>query len=326
MTISSRVRNLFPISLTSLQSPNNLPPHELYVFHGNDRRAMPGGKEMSMRIGRSVVVALGLFVLGAGVLAAQPDQAGCADHPLFPTRMPDYRITECKVEDYGMFEFWTKNARVKVPVEGKFTLITYRFTGARGTEPSGLAVVRNYENAIRKVGGTIQESVPTWWVNAKIVKDGSETWVQAEKGNGLIWLRIVEKKEMEQSIVADAAAFGNDIRTTGHVAVYGINFDTGKATITPESAQAIGEVAKLLTSDPGLKVHVVGHTDNVGNVESNLKLSQDRAAAVVQALVQQHRIVAARLRAYGCAAFAPVASNDAEDGRAKNRRVEIVKQ
>jgi len=279
-----------------------------------------------MRIGRSVVLALGSFVLGAGVLTAQPDQAGCADHPLFPTRMPDYRIAACKVEDYGIYEFWTKNARVKVPVEGKFTFITYRFTGPRGTEPSGLAVVRNYENAIRKVGGTIQESAPQWWVNAKLVKDGNEVWVQAEKGNGLIWLRIVEKKAMEQSIVADASAFANDIKTTGHVAVYGINFDTGKATITPESAQAIGEIAKMLNADPGLKVHVVGHTDNVGAAEVNLKLSQDRAQAVLQALVQQHRIAPARLRAYGCGMFAPVASNDAEEGRAKNRRVEIVKQ
>ena len=279
-----------------------------------------------MRIGRSVVLALGSFVLGAGVLAAQPDQAGCTDHPLFPTRMPDYRIAACKVEDYGIYEFWTKNARVKVPVEGKFTFITYRFTGPRGTEPSGLAVVRNYENAIRKVGGTIQESVPQWWVNAKMVKDGNEVWVQAEKGNGLIWLRIVEKKAMEQSIVADASAFANDIKATGHVAVYGINFDTGKATITPESAQAIGEIAKMLNADPGLKVHVVGHTDNVGAAEVNLKLSQDRAQAVLQALVQQHGIAPARLRAYGCGMFAPVASNDSEEGRAKNRRVEIVKQ
>ncbi len=240
--------------------------------------------------------------------------------------MPDYRIAACKVEDYGMYEFRTKNARVKVPVEGKFTFISYQFTGPRGTEPSGLAVVRNYENAIRKVGGTIQESVPNWWVNAKIVKGGNEAWAQIEKGNGLIWLRVVEKKEMEQHVVADAAGLGNDIRATGHVAVYGINFDTGKATITPESAQAIGEVAKLLKTDAGLKVHVVGHTDNVGSVESNLKLSQDRAAAVVQALVQQHGIAAVRLRAYGCGSFAPVASNDAEEGRAKNRRVEIVKQ
>lgn len=279
-----------------------------------------------MQIWRGAVLALGSFVLAGGMVAAQADQAGCADHPLFPTRMPDYRIAACKIEDYGMYEFWTKNARVKVPVEGKFTFITYRFTGERNTEPSKLAVVRNYENAIRKVGGTIQEINPQWWVNGKIVKGGDETWVQVEKGNGLIWLRIVEKKEMEQHVVADAAAFGNDLRTTGHVAVYGINFDTGKATITPESAQAIGEVAKLLKDDAGLKVHVVGHTDNVGSVESNLKLSQDRAASVVQALEQQHGIPAARLRAYGCGAFAPVASNDAEDGRAKNRRVEIVKQ
>ncbi len=98
----------------------------------------------------------------------------------------------------------------------------------------------------KKVGGTILQSDPQRWVNGKIVKDGQEVWVQAEKGNGVIWLRIVEKKEMEQFIEADAAAFGNDIRATGHAAVYGINFDTGKSTIKPESAQAIGEIAKLL--------------------------------------------------------------------------------
>jgi len=288
---------------------------------------MPRFKEMTMKIWKSAVLAVGSFFLAGGMLAAQQaDRAGCTDHPLFPTRMPNYRIQDCKVEDFGMYEFWTKNARVKVPVEGKTTFITYRFTGGRGTEPSALAVVRNYENAIKKVGGVVQDSKPDWWVNAKIVKDGKEVWAQIQKGNGLIWLNIVEKTEMEQHIVADAAAFANDLRTTGHVAVYGINFDTGKATITPESAQAIGEVAKLLKTDAGLKVHVVGHTDNVGTVDSNLKLSQDRAAAVVQSLVQQHGIPAARLRAYSCGTFAPVASNDAEDGRAKNRRVEIVKQ
>jgi OmpA-OmpF porin, OOP family len=266
-----------------------------------------------------------ILLLATGVAAQQPDSAGCKDHPLFPTRMPEYRISNCKVEDFGVYEFFATKGP-KTPVEGKFTFITYAFTGQRASEPSGLAVVRNYENAIQKVGGTILQSDPQRWVNGKIVKDGQEVWVQAEKGNGAIWLRIVEKKAMEQFIVADAAAWGNDIRATGHAAVYGINFDTGKSTIKPESAQAIGEIAKLLTADPSLKLFVVGHTDNVGGVDINIKLSQDRAEAVLQSLVRDHGIAPARLRASGCGPFAPVASNDSEEGRAKNRRVELVKQ
>ncbi len=273
----------------------------------------------------SVLLSIGIILCGINVIAQAPDSAGCKDHPLFPTRMPEYRIENCKVEEFGVYEFFvTKGA--KIPVEGKFTLITYAFTGQRANEPSGLAVVRNYQNAIQKVGGTVLQSVPTWWVNAKIMKDGQEVWAQAEKGNGKIWLRIVEKKKMEQYIEANAEALGNDLRTTGHAAVYGIYFDTGKSTIKPESAQAIGEIAKMLNGDPVLKIYVVGHTDNQGGVESNIKLSQERGEAVLQALVRDHGIAPARLRSYGCGLFAPVASNESEEGRAKNRRVELVKQ
>ncbi len=131
---------------------------------------------------------------------------------------------------------------------------------------------------------------------------------------------------MAQDIVADAAAMGKDINATGHVAVYGILFDSGKSLIKPESAQAIAEIAKLLKGQPALKLYVVGHTDNEGGVESNVRLSQDRAEAVLQALVREHGIAAARLRAFGCGLFSPVAVNDNEAGRAKNRRVELVKQ
>jgi OmpA-OmpF porin, OOP family len=268
---------------------------------------------------------LGLILSSAGIAAQQADYKDCQDHPLFPTRMPEYRISDCKVEDFGVYEFFVTKGP-KIPVEGKFTFITYSYTGPRANEPSALAIVRNYENAIKKIGGQILQIVPTWWVNAKIVKDGRETWVQAERGNGKIWLRIVEKKEMAQVIEADAAAFSNDLKTTGHVAVYGIYFDSGKSVIKPESAQAIGEIAKLLAGEPGLKVYVVGHTDNVGGVDGNMKLSQDRAEAVLQALVRDHGVAAGRLKASGCGPFAPVASNDAEEGRAKNRRVELVKQ
>jgi len=272
-----------------------------------------------------VLIVAGFVFMAMGLAAQQSDQPGCKDHPLFPTRMPQYRLADCKVEEFGVYEFSSIKGP-KTPVEGKFTFLSYTFTGPGANEPSGLAVVRNYENAIRKVGGVILQSDPQRWVNGKIVKDGQEVWAQIDKGNGKIWLRIVEKKAMEQYITADAAAFGNDIRATGHAAVYGIYFDTGKSTLKPESAQSVGEIAKLLKADPSLKIYVVGHTDNVGDVDGNIKLSQDRAEAVLQALVRDQGIAAARLRAYGCGQFSPVASNDIEEGRAKNRRVELVKQ
>jgi len=260
-------------------------------------------------------------------LAQAADRAGCVDHALFPTRMPDYSLADCKVEEYGTYSFQTgKNAKIQTPVEGKYTSITYTYTGATGKEPSALAVVRNYEAAIAKVGGTVVYSDPTRWVTAKIAKDGRETWAQADKGNGKIWLRIVEKKQMAQYIVADAAAFGNDINATGHVAVYGIYFDTNKADVKPDSRPALEEIAKLLAQNPGLKLLVVGHTDMTGSMDANMKLSQARGEAVVQGLVSQHGVAAARLKGYGVGPLAPVATNDTDEGRAKNRRVELVKE
>jgi OmpA-OmpF porin, OOP family len=139
-------------------------------------------------------------------------------------------------------------------------------------------------------------------------------------------LTIVEKEVMKQEVEANAEAMGNDINSTGHVSIYGIYFDTGKAEIKPESDEALGEIAKLLKDDAGLKVNVVGHTDNVGGIDSNMALSKARADAVVKALTSKHGIDAKRLRAYGVGSLAPVASNKTEDGKAKNRRVELVEQ
>jgi len=260
-------------------------------------------------------------------LSPAADKASCTDHALFPTRMPEFALVDCKTEEYGTYAFQTaSNAKVTTPVEGKFTFITYSYTGPRGGEPSALAMVRNYEAAIAKVGGTIVYSDPTRWVTGKIVKDGKEAWFQAEKGNGKIWLRIVEKKAMTQYIVADAAAFGNDINATGHVAVYGIYFDTNKSEVKPDSRPALEEIAKLLAQSPGLKLLVVGHTDMTGSLDANMKLSQARAESVVQALVSQHGVAPARLKGHGVGPLAPVATNDTEEGRAKNRRVELVKE
>jgi len=278
---------------------------------------------MNARKGIRAGVAVLLFA-AAGLRVAAADKPGCTDHPLFPTRMPGYFIESCAQKEFDRFEFATEKPP-KHAEEGKFTFIVYSIPD-RKNEASGIAVVRNYENAIKKASGTIVASSSERWVNGKIVAGGKEVWAQADKGNGQIWLRIIEKQEMQQYVVADAAAFGNDINATGHASVYGIHFDTGKSELKPESAPALQEVAKLLAGDPALKLWVVGHTDAVGAIDDNMKLSQARAEAVVAALVTTHGVAAARLRGYGVGPLAPVASNGAEEGRARNRRVELVKQ
>jgi outer membrane protein OmpA-like peptidoglycan-associated protein len=137
---------------------------------------------------------------------------------------------------------------------------------------------------------------------------------------------FVTETALTQDVVANAAALSSGITSTGHVVVNGILFDTGKADVKPESAAALTEVAKLLKANPRLKVYVVGHTDNVGVLPSNIDLSKRRAASVVQSLTTQFGVPAAQLQSFGAGPYSPVASNRSEDGRALNRRVELVEQ
>jgi outer membrane protein OmpA-like peptidoglycan-associated protein len=113
------------------------------------------------------------------------------------------------------------------------------------------------------------------------------------------------------------------IHDSGKVALYGLYFDTDKDAIKSESQPTLAEIAKLMKTVPTLRLHVVGHTDNQGKPDYNLDLSRRRAASVVAELTSKYSIAASRLDAFGCGVYSPVASNEAEAGRAKNRRVEL---
>jgi outer membrane protein OmpA-like peptidoglycan-associated protein len=146
-------------------------------------------------------------------------------------------------------------------------------------------------------------------------------------GHPIVLLDLVETAPMESKMVTvDAGTMAKDIAATGHVALYGFYFDHDKSDVKPESAQTLDEIAKLLKTDPKLSLYVVGHTDNVGLHDYNMALSDRRAAAVVKELTSKHGIAVARLKPAGTGPLAPVAPNDTEDGRAKNRRVELVKR
>lgn len=160
-------------------------------------------------------------------------------------------------------------------------------------------------------------------------------YVAVDRGNAFpetkdrvaVLLDVVEDKPMEAKMVTvDAATMAKDIAATGRVALYGLYFDTDKADLKPESAPSLTEIGKLLKAQPGLKVYIVGHTDNVGAFDYNMNLSQRRAKSVADQLIQSYGITPDRLKPAGAGMIAPVASNDEEAGRGKNRRVEIVKQ
>lgn len=265
-----------------------------------------------------------LFLAGAGQVLAEADARGGKDHPLL-SRMPDFHISDYKESEFNSYGFIGGDKK-KVSIEGHKYYLEYKLNKG-AAEPGELKIRRNIQNALKKIGGKVVFDDNFNRVSTIVLhKGGKESWVEVRSYNPMYRITIVEKETMKQEVVADAAAMGNDISATGHVPVYGIYFDTGKSEIKPESDAAIAEIAKLLKSKGSLKIYVVGHTDNVGSFDANMKLSKDRAASVVKELSGKYGIAAARLKPYGVASLSPVASNDTADGKAKNRRVELVKQ
>jgi outer membrane protein OmpA-like peptidoglycan-associated protein len=254
------------------------------------------------------------------------DYKGYKDPALF-TRMPHYFLSAENSFDekpFDAFDFTVKDGSQHV--EGRHLRYDYSFDESAGNMPSTLQIVRNYEAAAKRIGGEVLwDDVRR--ATIRIAKNGRETWAFLEAFNdGRDYeLNIIERQLMTQDVLADAAVFQARLKENGHVEVPGIFFDFGKSDLKPESEAALNEVVKLLQGNPALKVWVVGHTDNVGLVESNRTLSGARAAAVVKALTQKG-IEAKRLAPHGAGPYAPVATNATEAGRARNRRVELVAQ
>lgn len=282
---------------------------------------------------RVIAVRLGV-ALAAGLMGhvafAQQDAKDCKDHPLF-TRMPEYYISSCETKDFDAHEFVDPATKQKVSIEGRLFHASYYLKNEFKGKKSTLQVARNHTNAIAKIGGLSYMKNPSGQGDTymKAVKNGKEIWASIEQdswGGNTYYLYVVEKGEMEQQVVADAKFMADDISSAGHVAIYGIYFDFNKSDVKSESDATLSEIAKLLRGAPNLKVFVVGHTDNVGTVDYNMKLSQARADAVVKVLTTKHKVGPQSLKAYGVGQLAPVAPNKTEDGRAKNRRVELVEQ
>jgi outer membrane protein OmpA-like peptidoglycan-associated protein len=258
---------------------------------------------------------------------AQQDEEGCKDHPML-SRFPGYYISECETRDFSAYDFSVSEDAEK-KAEGRYWKISYWMKdGAKSASP--LQLSRNYTNALAPRGGVkVYESVDTAGGTAtlRLPAGGKNIWVEVSISNGgeAYALTVVEEAGMEQRVEFTEAELARALNEKGSVALYGILFDTGKATIKSESAGILGSVGALLKADAALRIEIRGHTDNVGAAAANLKLSEDRAASVKAYLVKTFGIAADRLATAGFGDTKPVADNSSDKGRAQNRRVELVR-
>lgn len=244
-------------------------------------------------------------------------------------------------------------------LEGRITAITYRIPGQK----SPLEILRNYQQAtaskgfetlfeckgydecgndfsrpVRATGpaaggfdGSAVYSDTRALLSKRPSAEGDSYLLlmaraHAEKGYTEVFQEVVDIQPMARGQIKleESSDLKKGLDATGRVAVYGVHFDTAKTDIKPDSQATLEQMAKLLKDNPELKVYIVGHTDNVGVLDSNLVLSKRRAEAVVKALNGDFGILEERMGAYGVASLAPIAANGEEAGRALNRRVEIV--
>lgn len=306
---------------------------------------------MRTNLFKSALIAI-LLLATSGVLNAQDDAEGCKDHPLF-NRMPNYYLASCQQLEFGSMKFPvgapdTKNdnkLREEV-VEGK--VMVFRYLLKDEMKPaSGLQIMRNFQSAAKQNGAEIlgeyqgwcsasythdgdinSGNIPVgngctnWSTTFKFTKNNREIWVYEQLADGGYDLIIAEKEAMKQDIRANEMF---DKINNGESLTLYINFETGKSAIKSESQNIVDNLYQMLDSNPGLKIIVEGHTDDVGTVISNKTLSEQRAASVKAALAKKG-ISADRIATVGYGQDRPIADNATDAGKAKNRRVEIKKQ
>ncbi len=306
------------------------------------------------RIALITIALPALVLLAATALAASGDVRGAKDYPGIG-RFGGSVITGYQAKDFDAVKLQAAPFKSGKPadarrLEGRVTRIAYR----TGAGPSILEVARNFETQLDKAGfetllacetdacGGIPFTeavdvmpIPQMWVDGfnyryyagRKSDGGKETYATllvSENNKQIFAQLVVAVTGALENKMVDAAEMAKGLGEKGHIALYGIYFDTDKAVLKPESKPTLDEMAKLLREQPKLAVVIVGHTDSQGGYDYNMSLSKKRAEAVAAELVRTYKIPVSRLRTAGVGYLAPVGSNATDDGRSLNRRVELV--
>jgi len=238
--------------------------------------------------------------------------------------MPEYSAGDVNKKKFDQDSFTVRDGdgTKDVPVQGALYQVAYT-PKEGGKVSSDLEIQENYRAALTALGAQILFSDDRDTV-ARLDENGQDIWIKIYSQETEIDLGVVEEKPFQASIKPPKAdAMKSELDKNGFVSLY-INFDFDKAVLRPDAAPVIAQVESLLKSAPDLRLDVEGNTDNVGDHDYNVKLSEDRAEAVV-AVLEKDGIAADRLKATGNGPDKPLAGNDDSQGRAKNRRVDLVK-
>jgi len=276
---------------------------------------------------------IGLFVLSLFVFSLGNEVfAEVKDHPVIkpiPGSTLDSSYSEYINYNAYTYKYEQDGESVESKVKGKNWKLDYQFLkedGNRDESVSVLEILENYRQAALEKGGKILKEGDRDLIFTLISED-KKIWVHLKAGSWKGWYRlnIIEEKGFVQKLVFGAEEIKKQLDEKGHVAIYGILFDVDKASLKPASEKPLQEIVKLLRDYPDLKLELQGHTDNQGSADYNRDLSQRRAESVKAYLIA-YGTDTSRLEAKGYGLSQPVASNDTEEGRAKNRRVELVRK
>lgn len=275
-----------------------------------------------------------IFIISALFLAIGTIPAISQDvteHPLirpFPDSILDERRSE--YQSFGEYDFRVGTARnYEVhTIMGEFRSLRYLLyndDGSPNREVSQLEYVENFKTAALERGGEIKWEDRHYGLVFTIPREnGGITWCRltATPAAGRHDLFIIDESPLETSLEFGAAQMKAALDSDGRITLYGILFDYDKATLQQSSNDQLQEVLTLLLQYPELSLEIQGHTDSDGSEAYNLQLSQQRSESVLGYLVL-FGVESSRLQAKGYGESIPVAPNDTDENKAKNRRVEL---
>lgn len=279
-----------------------------------------------------IILFITAAVLSACMNAAIAEQV--SEHPLirpFPGAVLHERSSVYK--NFEVYDFQVKNPQTgkaeKQTVKGEYRRLLYylqREDGSRNTTVSRVEYFENFKAAALEQGGEIKWEDSRGLVFSIPREDGSVTWcrVEASAGAGSTTLVIIDAKPLEKTLEFGPVQMKAALDAEGRIALYGILFDYDKASLQPSSNKQLHNVLMLLLDNSELNLEIQGHTDSDGNEDYNLQLSQERAESVLKYFVL-FGVDPTRLQARGYGESAPVAPNDTDENKAKNRRVELVR-